>query len=164
MENWDVYDADRNKLDRLHTRGVKMKEGEYHLTVEVWILNSVKQVLLSQRHPIRNNGLLWECSGGSVLAGECSLDGAVREVKEELGIDIKAESLKFIGSDMRKDYIVDIYVCYCEIELERIKMQLEEVIGVKFVSIEELIEMGRNNELVNSSWERFQKYKTKIVG
>ena len=38
--------------------------GEYHLTVEVWIVDSSNRILLSQRHPSRNNGLLWECSGG----------------------------------------------------------------------------------------------------
>lgn len=34
---------------------------------------------------------MWECVGGSVLAGEDSLTGAVREVKEEVGLELAPE-------------------------------------------------------------------------
>lgn len=50
------------------------------------ILNSKKQILLSKRAEHKKHGLMWECSGGSILAEETSLDGVLREVKEELGI------------------------------------------------------------------------------
>ena len=35
---------------------------------------------------------MWECVGGSVVKGEDSLQGAVRETKEEVGIDLNPES------------------------------------------------------------------------
>lgn len=41
--------------------------------------------------------LMWECVGGSVLRGESSVDGAVREVKEEVGIDLSPRAWDFGG-------------------------------------------------------------------
>lgn len=37
---------------------------------------------------------MWEATGGSILQGESSLDGAIREVREELGIDISKNFLE----------------------------------------------------------------------
>ena len=50
-EFWDLYDKNRNKLGRLHERGLPINSGEYHLAVEVWVKNNRNQVLLTQRHP-----------------------------------------------------------------------------------------------------------------
>ena len=122
MEIWDVYDINRKKVGKVHERGVPLLTGEYHLTVEVWVVDSSNRILLSQRHPSRNNGLLWECSGGSVLAGEESVDGAQRECKEEIGIEIDKQLFEYIGSDIRKDYIIDTYVVYTDIICFEIKM------------------------------------------
>lgn len=58
------------KIGKVHERGKPLLPGEYHLTVEVWIIDSSNRILLSKPGPSCNNGLLWECSGGSVLVEE----------------------------------------------------------------------------------------------
>ena len=35
---------------------------------------------------------MWECVGGSVVKGEDSLQGAIREAKEEVGVDLLPEN------------------------------------------------------------------------
>ena len=58
----------------------------YHLVVHVWIRNSKGEYLISQRSANRPTyPLMWECVGGSVVKGEDSLQGAIREAKEEVG-------------------------------------------------------------------------------
>lgn len=163
MEIWDVYDINRKKKEKVHERGVPLLMGEYHLTVEVWIVDSSNRILLSQRHPSRNNGLLWECSGGAVLAGEESVDGAQRECKEEIGIEIDKQLFKYIGSDIRKDYIIDTYVVYMDCISYEIKMQPEEVVDVEYVTLEEMIIWGEKGKIVKSTWDRFLKYQSKIM-
>ena len=163
MEKWDVYDINKVKIGKVHERGKPLMEGEYHLTVEVWIVDSYNRLLISQRHPSRNNGLLWECSGGSVLVDEDSLDGAQRECKEELGIEINKQLFKYVGSDIRRDYILDTYVAYTDICCSDIKMQPEEVVGVKYVTLEEMINLGKSGKIVQSTWERFLKYQKNIM-
>ena len=68
-------------------------DGYCHLVVHVWIRNSKGEYLVSQRSANRPvNPLLWECVGGSVLKGEDSLTAALREVKEEIGLDLSQSS------------------------------------------------------------------------
>ena len=46
----------------------------------MWIRNSKGQYLISQRSANRPTyPLMWECVGGSVVKGEDSLQGAIRE-------------------------------------------------------------------------------------
>ena len=101
MEKWDLYNAKREKTGLTMQRGENIPKGLYHLVVSVWIVNQQGQYLLSQRHPDKQYPLYWECTGGAVLSGENSLQGAVREVKEELGITLALNrenlSINFAG-------------------------------------------------------------------
>ena len=38
---------------------------------------------------------MWECVGGSVVKGEDSLLGAIREAKEEVGVDLMPKMDRF---------------------------------------------------------------------
>ena len=109
MEKWDLYNAKREKSGITVCRGEIIPKGLYHLSVSVWIVNQQGQYLLSQRHPKKQYPLYWECTGGSVLSGETSLQGAIREVKEELGILLTPGSEKLIYQS-RRENVQDFYV------------------------------------------------------
>ena len=51
MEKWDLFDEKRQPLNRTHTRGNEMVIGEYHIVVEIWTVNTDKEILLTLRHP-----------------------------------------------------------------------------------------------------------------
>ena len=87
-ELWDIYDENRKKTGKVAERGVtKLEKGkEYHVAVTGIIMNSKNEILISQRAEHKTFPLKWECNGGSILAGETSLEGIVRELKEELGL------------------------------------------------------------------------------
>lgn len=88
VEIWDLYDKNRNVIGE-HIRGNELPSNGYHLVVHVWIKNNKGEYLISQRAASRpTHPLEWECVGGSVLKGESSLQGAIRETKEEVGIEI----------------------------------------------------------------------------
>ena len=95
MEIWDLYTKDGQPTGKQHRRGDPLPAGFYHPGVHVWIKNSQGQYLMSQRAADRPTfPLKWECVGGSMLAGEDSLTGAIREVREELGLRIPAENFR----------------------------------------------------------------------
>lgn len=99
MELWDLYNERRELTGRSHIRGEKVPEGCYHLVVHVWIRNSRGEYLISQRSADRPMfPLMWECVGGSVLQGEDSLAGALREVKEEVGLTLSPASGTLVTS------------------------------------------------------------------
>lgn len=91
MEVWDLYTCDRVKTGETHVRGEALPKDRYHLVVHVWICNSKGEYLISRRAADRPSFPgMWECVGGSVLAGEDSLHGAMREAKEEVGAELAA--------------------------------------------------------------------------
>ena len=89
MEYWDLYDANRRKLNKTTTRGSMLNDNEFHLVVNVWIKNKNNEFLISRRAESKPHPLMWETTGGSVLLGEESVDAAVREAKEELNVKNK---------------------------------------------------------------------------
>lgn len=142
MEYWDLYNKDRKKLNKTSKRGEKLKDGEYHLVVNVWIKNSKNEYLITQRAENRSFAFMWECTGGSALSGEESIDAAIREAKEELGITIQKENGTLIGSTLRYykncPDILDVWVFIADINVEDVMIQEEEVNDVMWASAEEI--------------------------
>ena len=102
MEIWDLYNEKRELVGRDHVRGETIPQGCYHLVVHVWIRNSKEEYLISQRSADRPIfPLMWECVGGSVIKGEDSLAGALRETREEVGICLSPANGKLIKSELR---------------------------------------------------------------
>jgi isopentenyldiphosphate isomerase len=152
MEYWDLYNKDRIKLDKTHLRGQKLNSGEYHIVVNIWIINNGK-ILLTQRHENKTFPLKWECTGGSVISGEDSFTGAMREVEEEIGIKLNKNNVKLIHSIIREDDIKDIYLFNENINIEETLLQENEVIDIKWVTKNELFEMKNNNEIAEPNYE-----------
>lgn len=104
-EMWDLYKRFGNALEFVTTgqtieRGKRLPDGTFHQVVHVWIKNEIGEYLISQRCTEKSVPLCWEPAvGGNVLAGETSEVAAIREVKEELGLDLKpgSGSLLFRG-------------------------------------------------------------------
>ncbi len=101
-ELWDLYSSKRELVSSGHVRGEPLPEGCFHLVAHVWLRNAQGEFLISQRAESRPTfPLMWETTGGSVLQGETSLRGALREVREELGIPLQEESGRLVFSQVR---------------------------------------------------------------
>lgn len=80
MELWDLFDENRRFLYKQHNRQEPLAPGHYHVVVVVCVVNSKEEILVTLRHPAKETyANCWENTGGSVLAGETSRQGAVRE-------------------------------------------------------------------------------------
>ena len=157
MELWDVYDRERRLTGRLHERGKDMDPDDYHLVVQIWIGNSEGKWLLSKRSPEKWMAGKWESTGGSVVAGEDSLTGALREVKEELGITLDPNAGKLISSE-RYDYpkwrnpgFVDLYAFRHDCPIGDIVLQKGETCDAKWATVDEINAMKENGELCSVS-------------
>lgn len=149
-EMWDLYDRNRKMLERKAIRGTKLSDEEYHLVSNAWIRNSEGKYLISQRVEWKAHPLMWECTGGSVLMGEDTYTGAIREVKEELGIDVSNAPFAFVGSTTRYykncPDILDVYIFELDISIENIIIQKDEVNDVKWATKEEIIQLYNDGE------------------
>lgn len=80
-ELWDIYDAHKKKIGRTAERGeYQFQEGEYHIVVTGIIMNFKNEILISKRAEHKKFGLMWECNGGSILAGENYTDEEIRKL------------------------------------------------------------------------------------
>ncbi len=58
------------------------------------MIDAAGRVLIAQRPADKQLGGLWEFPGGKVEAGEAPETALVRELKEELGVDVQANALE----------------------------------------------------------------------
>lgn len=148
MELRDIYNSKGYKTGVRKERSEKLEDGEYYLATEVWIINSCSKILIQQRSS--NKDVLpnmWGLTTGCMVSGEGTAEGALREVKEEIGLSIEKDELNFIRRIFRENSIWDIYFVYKDVELSKLILQKEEVSNVKFVSIEEFNNMLLSGEL-----------------
>jgi 8-oxo-dGTP diphosphatase len=149
-EMWDLYDADRRPVGLQMRRGLNIPDRLYHIIVACWIRNSVGQYLMSFRHPQKKlYGGLWECTGGCVVAGEESLDGAVREAHEELGVSLDPAQGRCIYS-IRRDRWQDFYDAWlfeADIPLKDLHLQQAEVADARWMSLDDIAEVERQGKL-----------------
>ena len=148
-EIWDVYDLERNLTGRTHRRIDALAEGDYHLVVFIWLRNSKGEYLISKRAPNKGYPNMWENSGGSAVAGDDSLSAAIREVKEELGLDVNPEKGKMIFTAIREDSFFDVWLFEQDFDLKDIVLQENETVDAKYASIDEIQRMIDNNEFIS---------------
>lgn len=160
MEKWDLYTKYREKTGEEYIRQSEcmIPEEKYHLVVNVWIKNSSGEYLISQRAATRPTfPLSWECVGGSVLAGESSIEGAVREVKEEVGIELNPAKGKLVFSKIRNEYdgikfrdILDVWLFEYDGDIDLTNATTDEVNDAKWITTEDIHKLYDSGKLVKT--------------
>ncbi len=156
MEIWDLYTKYRRKTGKEHIRGEQIPEGYYHLVVHVWIRNKNGEYLISQRAANRPTfPLMWECVGGSVLKGEESVDGAIREAKEEIGIVLEPSQGKKLFSKIRDvidgqpfQDIMDVWLFEYDGEAQLENATTDEAVDCKWMSVDDIKKLYDSGKLV----------------
>ena len=153
MELWDLYTRDRQLTGVTHIRGEKLPPERYHLVVHVWIRNSRGEWLISQRAASRPTfPLKWESVGGSVTAGEDSLTGAIRETKEEVGVDLDPANGRLLSSTVREHFqdIKDVWSFLYDGEINLRNATTDEVTDMRWMTVEEIRALYDAGELVHT--------------
>ena len=168
MEFWDLYNERRELTGRDHVRGEEVPQGYYHLVVHVWIRNSKGEYLISQRSATRPTfPLMWECVGGSVLAGEDSLTGALREVKEEVGLDLTPGDGHILFTKTRNiidekafNDIMDVWLFHYDGAVSLSNATTGEVAQVRWMTVPQIRDLLDSGKLVESLAYFFTEIET----
>ena len=147
-ELWDVYDENRCRTGRLQRRGDPVAPGDYHLVVHCWIQRPDGCFLLTQRAPSKGYPLLWECTGGSALAGEDSHDAMLREIREETGLTVQPQNAKCVHTIRRDNHFLDLWHIVQDFRLQDVTLQPGETVDKRLVSPDALFSMRETGELV----------------
>lgn len=79
--------------------------------VRVFVLDSEERVLLVKTRHKKTGGYYWIAPGGMIEKGEYSREAAIREVKEETGLDISIRRLVWVEESKNDKGEVD-YIHY----------------------------------------------------
>lgn len=148
MEYIDIYDENNNPLEKSKEKTQAHEEMDFHRTAHIWIINENKELLLQKRSANKkSHPNCWDISGaGHIRTGEDVLDGAIRELKEELGVIAKKNDLHFIATikstknPQNKEFQY-VYLLKCNNKIEDYVFEDNEVSEVKYVFYEKLEKM-----------------------
>ena len=157
MEILDICDEQGRPTGQVVERALAHRDGILHRTAHVWIVRRAEgrwQILLQKRSLNKESfpGMYDTSSAGHIPAGTEPLPSALRELREELGIDARPEQLHFAGTFrtqyekifhgavFRDNEITWIYVYREPVSLEELRLQAEEVDEVRWFDLEQVQE------------------------
>ena len=162
MEFVDVYNNRHEKLNYQKNRK-ELNNGELRLSSFIWVINDKEEVLIQQRlSNTKKKPNMWGATAGGVKAGENSMNRALRELKEELGIIASKEELEFIGSYKRIVDFVEVWLCKKNVEKNEIIINPDEVQDVRWVTINEFDNMIKEGIGIDTSYDIFKMYYEKF--
>lgn len=158
MEEYiDIVTQEGIPTGQKELKSIVHQNGLFHHTAHVWLYTASGDVLLSQRSASKIIcPLLWDVSvAGHIDAGESIINGALREMKEEIGLTLSEndlqklgvfESFQKYGNDIVDNEFHNTYIAELKVPLSVLKPQIEEVEALKLVSFTEFEHLLSNSE------------------
>ena len=155
-ELFDVLDEKGNKTGITKPRSAVHRDGDWHKSVHIWIIRD-GEILLQRRAAQKDSypNMLDASCAGHLDAGEEAIVCAVRELKEELGLDVAPSDLELIAqistsTRPRPGFInnefKDIFILRTDKGPEDMIFQEEEVAEVIYVPFAKLKEMAESGD------------------
>lgn len=152
-----ILNADGSPTGKTCPKSEIHQKGFYHNTAHVWYYNAHSEILLAQRAASKMiYPLLWDISvAGHVDAGETIAQAAIRETREEIGLEIAEHQLEKIGVypcfQSYPNGIVDnefhhTFIAKIECSINDLTLDFEEVEQVKFVTIPEFLKLLQDSK------------------
>jgi len=151
-EYFDILDENGNKTNLIKKRTEVHRDGDWHKAVHIWILNENGDILLQRRAEDKDSdpNMLDISCAGHLTTGDDSITGALRELKEELSIEVEPNELQYITTLKRspehEDSFVDnefddMYLLRTNKTIEEFTYQKEEISEIFFVPYKKFKEM-----------------------
>ena len=146
-ELFDLYTVDGQKLGKTVEKNALYNCGDYWMGVHMYLYDSKGRFLLQKRSEGKSvlPGI-WDTHMGHVTAGETGREAALRELKEELGVEFEPESLVQITRVVWEELhsLLDLFFVRADLDESALTLQAEEVTAVKWVSKEEMAAFVRS--------------------
>ena len=128
--------------------------------VTIFIKNKKNQLLIQKRSQLK--GGKYGITSGHTFVQEEAKHGALREIKEEIGLTIKEQELKLIYKTEINKITYNLYYIQKEIDLSKLILQKEEVENVYWYTIEEINNLIKRNEFYDKQIEAFKIFEKYI--
>jgi isopentenyldiphosphate isomerase len=156
MEFIDIFDANLVQIGS-EERNKAHFGAQWHKTFHCWIISSEdrgKILFQSRSASVDFPHCLDISAAGHILAGE-NIDDGIREVQEELGINIvksdlftlgyRAEAQDLLNGKKNREYQA-VYMAKINMPLEDYNPQIEEVAGLYWVNLNDALNLFSGNQ------------------
>lgn len=166
----DILDSDGNFTGKSCLKSEAHQHGYFHATVHIWLYTTEEKILLQKRASTKKVfPNLWDISvAGHVGSGEEIETAALREVSEEIGLELTASALKKIGTrkhqvshpnGIQDNEIHHVFIAELKVPLDQLTVQEEEVAGLKLFDLDVL---SKTKNLENVLLPRFHDYYCQV--
>lgn len=158
MEQINLYDKNGNPTDVVIDRKDKsypLTENEFIPTSIIYIENSNHDFLMQQTS--LSKGGKYSSTGGHVDCGETPLLAVIRETKEEIGVDVTEEELKYLGFIIDGKVLRFIYYVMKDVDINALEVQKEEVSEALYMNVDKIKEQYSKNQMLESHYKVFEK-------
>ena len=149
-EQIDILNPDGTPAGYARGRTEVHAKGLWHRTVHIWAFDSKGRILFQLRSRVKENnpGLFDTSCAGHISAGDSSVNAAVRELREELGVHKSSRDLEYLfeakhesvlngGSYLDNEYY-DVYrITLSDSEIDSLVPQPGEVDSFTWMTREE---------------------------
>ncbi|MDR0857079.1 MAG: NUDIX domain-containing protein [Mycoplasmataceae bacterium] len=119
-------------------------------TAFVWLYNKQTNSVLFEIRSLNKkyNPGKYGLVGGHVEKDDSIDETIYKEVFEEIGIDIKDKKITLLGiaqpCGVYRSFAYN-YICFCDMDIEKVKIQKNELEGVKYIPYQQVKEEVLNN-------------------
>lgn len=138
MEKRDLYDKNKNLVGKTIYKDEKIPEGYYIMVVLTMIRNSKGEYLIQKRSQEKDG--MYGATGGHPKTGETGLEGAITEIKEEIGLDVDKSEMKLLFEERvdKEQVFFELYFLERDFEIEELTLQKEEVEFAEWMTLEKI--------------------------
>ena len=183
MEILDIVDEDGNPTGKTVDRKTAHENGILHRTSHLWLVRmrdgtddfctwcknntcdkeylDKVEILIQKRSKNKDShpGCYDISSAGHIPCGCGFTESAVRELKEELGVEAEEDELIYIGrrkfeyqekfhdSLFHDNQISNVYMLWRNVPVSALRLQREEIEGAEWIGLMECIDKVKNNAI-----------------
>lgn len=152
MEKLNILDEQGNVLGQEY-RDVIHQKGLLHGEVHVWCVTPENELIFQHRAKDKDTypDLLDATAGGHVDLGETYEESAVKELKEETGLDAKTSDMLFLRTEVRKSFDEvtgmtnhprrNIYLLKKKVNVDGLEIEEGKALGFVSFPIEKLLNL-----------------------
>ncbi|MDC1205320.1 NUDIX domain-containing protein [Candidatus Pacebacteria bacterium] len=153
MEKLSILDEQGNIIGEEY-RDVIHQKGLLHGEVHVWCVTPGNELIFQHRAKNKDTypDLLDATAGGHVDLGETYDESAIKELKEETGLDAEAGDLIFLRTEIRKSFDEvtsmtnhprrSIYLLKKKVDVDELEIEAGKALGFVSFPIEKLLDLG----------------------
>ena len=152
MELLDLYEKTLKLTGKTIERGQHVPFGYMIPIVAVLVYNDQGQYLIQKVAASKGN--YYASTAGHVQSGETDFAKAMlREMEEEIGLKVNKEDLKLVKIRRYEYKFTFLYHLRSNVSVDDLKLQVEEVESVSWMSIAEIEELCRNGLFNRTHYE-----------